>query len=162
VVWCMNTVASPVSGFQFGILTSIEMITAILCYIPVAYYADRSGKKPFVVMTFVFFTLFPLSLLFCQSFWMLVPAFVLRGLKEFGEPTRKALIMDLAPDNAKAAMFGLYYLIRDLIVSLAAFGGGFLWAMGSPQANFLTAFAFGVLGTVWFAFYGRDLAQAKV
>jgi hypothetical protein len=92
---------------------------------------------------------------------MLVPAFILRGLKEFGEPTRKALIMDLAPDDAKAAMFGVYYLIRDSIVSLAAFGGGLMWAYVSPTANFLTAFAFGVIGTVWFAWRGHDVSLAE-
>jgi hypothetical protein len=86
---------------------------------------------------------------------MLVLAFVLRGLKEFGEPTRKALIMDLAPENKRAAMFGLYYLIRDVIVSVAAFGGAFLWHI-SHMVNLVTACIFGLLGTIWFAFFGRD------
>lgn len=156
VVWAMQRIASPVSGTQFGILTSVEMVTAMLVYIPVAYLADRSHKKPFVVITFAFFTLFPLALMFCQSFGLLVAAFILRGLKEFGEPTRKALIMDLAAEDRKALAFGAYYLMRDTVVSLAAFGGAFLWQI-SPQANFLAAFASGVLGTLWFAIRGRDL-----
>jgi len=156
VVWCMKTVTAPVTAFHFGILTSIEMVTALLIYIPVAYLADRSGKKPFVVITFVFFTFFPLVLLFCQSFTWLVFAFILRGLKEFGEPTRKALIMDLAPEDRKAAMFGLYYLLRDVIVSVAAFGGAFLWQIG-PNVNFLVAFSCGLAGTIAFALWGRDL-----
>ncbi len=156
VVWCVKTIASPVSAFQFGLLTAIEMVTAMLVYIPVAHFAQRNAKKPFVVITFGFFTLFPLALLHSQSFPMLVAAFVLRGLKEFGEPTRKALIMDLAPEDRKASVFGLYYLIRDSIVSLAAFGGAFLW-MISPAVNFLTAFGFGILGTLWYAIYGTDL-----
>lgn len=155
VIWCMKTIASPVSALQFGILTAVEMATALLIYIPVASLADRSSKKPFVVVTFVFFTLFPLSLLFCQSLGLLVAAFVLRGLKEFGEPTRKALIMDLAFEGSKASAFGMYYLIRDSIVSLAAFGGAFLWLI-SPQTNFLTAFGFGIAGTAWFAIFGKD------
>jgi MFS family permease len=157
VIWCMTKVASPVTGTQFGILTTIEMVTAMLVYIPVAYLADRSSKKPFVIATFIFFALFPLVLVFCQSFWLLVPAFILRGLKEFGEPTRKALIMDLSPENRKAGMFGLYYLLRDVVVSVAAFGGAFLW-QHSPTTNFIAASAFGIAGTVWFALRGRDLS----
>lgn len=156
VVWCMKLVSSPVNGFQFGILTTIEMTTAFVVYIPVAYFADKTQKKPFVLITFVNFTLFPLVLLFCQSFWTLVPAFVLRGLKEFGEPTRKALIMDLAPAGREAGTFGVYYLARDTIVSLAAFGGAFLW-MISPTTNLLIAFAFGAIGTVWFAWRGKNV-----
>jgi len=155
VVWCMQVIEKPVSAIQFGVLTSIEMATAVLVYIPVAYMADRSLKKPFVTATFVFFTLFPLVLMHSQTFVWLVGAFVLRGLKEFGEPTRKSLIMDLAPDDCRAAMFGLYYLIRDVFVSAAALGGAFLWLI-DPRVNLWTAFAFGVIGTFGFILFGRD------
>jgi len=154
VVWCLKN--NTISAFQFGILTTIEMATAIIVYIPVAYLADKSTKKPFVVITFFNFTVFPLFLLFSHSFPMMALAFIIRGLKEFGEPTRKALIMDLAPEDKKAGMFGLYYLIRDVIVSLAAFGGAFLWRV-SPAANLLTATGFGLLGTLYFWVFGRDL-----
>ncbi len=160
VVWCMKTISSPVSALQFGVLTSIEMATAVFVYVPVAYLADKTTKKPFVIMTFIFFTLFPLTLLFCQSFNWLVLAFILRGFKEFGEPTRKALIMDLAPEDCKAGMFGLYYLLRDVFVSIAAFGGAFLWLI-SPTTNFLVAFSFGVAGTLWFAFLGSDFPEVE-
>lgn len=144
------------AAFWFGVLSVIENVTAILCYIPVAHMADRFGKKPFVAITFGFFTLFPLMLMFSHTMWMLVPAFIIRGLKEFGEPTRKALIMDLAPEDRKAAMFGLYYLVRDVIVSFAALGGAFLW-MKRPELALWCAFGFGVLGTTWFLLRGRDL-----
>lgn len=178
VVWCVKI--NGITPLQFGVLTTIEMITAMMIYIPVAYLADKSTKKPFVVATFGFFTLFPLVLLFSHSFWLMVVAFVIRGMKEFGEPTRKALIMDLAPEGKKAGTFGVYYLLRDVVVSMAAFGGAFLWdvsaaarvsdALGfgrsllpwlqsvtSPTTNFLTAFGFGLVGTLYFALFGKDL-----
>jgi MFS family permease len=154
-IWVVkNNGLSPVT---FGVLTTIEMVTAMLVYIPVAYLADRGSKKPFVAVTFGFFTLFPLVFMLSHDFWMFAAAFVIRGLKEFGEPTRKALIMDLAPEGQKAGMFGLYYLLRDVIVSLAAFSAGFLWNV-SPQVNFLVAFGFGLLGTLFFAIFGRDVS----
>ncbi len=158
VIWCMNTISEPVSGFQFGLLTSVEMATAVLIYVPVAYLADRGTKKPFVLITFVFFTFFPLLLLYSHSFWPLVGAFVLRGLKEFGEPTRKSLILDLSPEGRQASMFGAYYLVRDSIVALAALGGAYLWKVG-PEVNLVTAFGFGLLGTLWFAWKGRDVRR---
>jgi MFS family permease len=158
VIWVVNS--NGFTPLQFGLLTTIEMVTAMLVYIPVAYMADRYGKKPFVLMTFGFFTLFPLMLVFSRSFPMLIAAFIVRGLKEFGEPTRKALIMDLAPENAKAATFGSYYFIRDIVVSVAAFSSGFLWNI-SPEVNFLVAFGFGVTGTVVFALFGRDVSAER-
>ena len=181
VVWCVSL--NKITPLQFGFLTTVEMVTAMLVYIPVAYLADKSTKKPFVVTTFIFFTIFPLVLLVAKSFWIMVVAFVIRGLKEFGEPTRKALIMDLAPDGRKAATFGLYYLMRDIIVSIAAFGGALLWdastarliintlgfgqvllpffdSIASPATNFLVAFGFGMAGTFYFALFGQDLSGA--
>jgi len=154
VVWCMKIIREPVTAVQFGLLTTIEMATAVLIYIPVAFFADRGSKKPFVMITFAFFSGFPLVLMFCQSIVWLIPAFILRGLKEFGEPTRKALIVDLSPADAKARMFGFYYLIRDIVVSVAAFGGALLWEI-SPQANFAAAFFFGVIGTIFYAVWGE-------
>ena len=155
VIWCVKD--NHISHFDFGILTTVEMVTALIIYLPVAYLADQGNKKPFVVITFFNFAMFPLVLLFCHSFWALVFAFIVRGLKEFGEATRKSLILDLAPDNKKAGMFGLYYLIRDVIVSMAAMGGAYLWAI-SPMANLLTASACGLLGTLYFAIWGQDLS----
>lgn len=158
VIWAVKI--NGLTPFQFSILTVVEMVTAILVYIPVAYMADKYGKKPFVLITFGFFTFFPLILYYSRSFWMFVLAFIIRGLKEFGEPTRKALIMDLAPEDAKARTFGIYYFIRDVIVSLAALSSAFLWNV-SPRTNFMTAFAFGVIGMIVFGIFGKDVKVAE-
>ena len=154
VIWAVNIIG--ISAFHFGILTAIEMVTAVLVYIPVAYYADRYFKKPFILITFAFFTVFPLVVYFSRSFTALIVAFIIRGLKEFGEPTRKSLIMDLAPEGAKAETFGTYYLFRDVVVSIAALSSAFLWNI-SPFTNFITAFACGLVGTVYFSVWGKDL-----
>ncbi len=153
VLWVVDNL--HFSALQFGLLTSIEMATAMAVYIPIAFLADKYGKKPFVVITFGFFTIFPLFIYYSRTFEMLVFAFIIRGLKEFGEPTRKSLILDLAPADAKASTFGTYYLIRDVIVSIAAFAAGFLWSI-SPKLNFMTAFAFGIAGTLFFFIFGKE------
>jgi hypothetical protein len=56
-------------------------------------------------------------------------------------------------------MFGLYYLIRDIIVSIGAFGGAFLWQI-SPEVNFFTSFACGLIGTIYFWIFGKDLISS--
>jgi MFS family permease len=157
VVWCVNMVG--ISALEFGVLTTIEMITALLVYIPVAHFADKTTKKPFVVATFGFFTIFPVVLLVSHSFITLAAAFVIRGLKEFGDPTRKSLILDLSPDGNRAGMFGFYYLLRDSIVALAAVAGAWLWHL-SPTVNLLAACTFGLVGTVWFWVKGSDVQGA--
>jgi MFS family permease len=158
VIWCTATIAAPVSATTFGLLTALEMGTAMALYVPVAALVERSTKKPFVVATFALFALFPLVLLVSRSWPWLVLAFVVRGLKEFGEPTRKSLILDLAPPDGRAAMFGLYYLVRDVVVAFAAMGGALLWEL-APELNLLVAAGFGVLATLGFALYGEDLGR---
>jgi MFS family permease len=160
IVWAMNY--GNVSAQQYGILVAIEMITAMACYIPVAHLADRYGRRPFVLITFVFFTLFPLALLPARGFAGLALAFVIRGLKEFGEPARKALIIGEAVPELRARVYGAYYLIRDCIVTVGAFIGAWLWHL-SPRANFLGAAAFGAIGTVWFYvfIFRRDAVDAS-
>lgn len=164
-VWVCRHLA--VSEVRFGWLTALEMITAMLVYLPVAWLADRGTKKPYVVITFCFFTLFPMSLWLAGwlpqylnqpslLFPLLTVAFIIRGLKEFGEPTRKSLILDLAPEHAKAATFGAYYLIRDGVVSVVALAAGYLWRV-DPLANFAVATLCGAVGTLYFAWRGHDL-----
>jgi MFS family permease len=135
------------SGEQVGLLTTIEVLVATLCIIPSSHFADKQQREPFVVTTFVMFTLFPMVLLFSRSFHALMVAFFIRGLKEFGDTSRKALIVSYSEPERRGQMIGAYYLIRDSIVSVGAILGAYLWSR-SPAANFLGAAAFGIAGTI--------------
>jgi len=125
------------------------MLTAMLCYIPVAHLADKYGRRPFVLATFVFFILFPVALLWAKSFFGLALAFAIRGLKEFGEPARKALIIGEAMPELRSRTFGAYYLIRDCVVTAGSFLGAWLWHV-APRVNFVAAALCGAAGTIWF------------
>ena len=111
---------------EFGALTSLQMLTAIVGYLPAAHLADRFGRQPFILATFAFFALFPLSLIALPASW-LAGAFLIAGLREIGEPARKARIVDLASDTYRGRAIGLYYLIRGLATIPAPLLGGFLW-----------------------------------
>jgi MFS family permease len=147
ILWAMNQ--GGLDAQQFGVLVAVEMVTAMICYIPVAHLADKYGRRPFVLVTFLFFTLLPLTLLWAHSFGWLALAFAVRGLKEFGEPARKALIIGEAVPGLRARTYGAYYLIRDCVVTSGSFLGAWLWSL-SPRANFIGAATCGALGTVWF------------
>ncbi|MGA9451473.1 MAG: MFS transporter, partial [Verrucomicrobiia bacterium] len=147
ILWAIDY--GGVTAQQYGYLVAFEMVTAMLCYIPVAHLADKYGRRPFVLATFVFFTLFPVSLLWAHNFAWLALAFVVRGMKEFGEPARKALIIGEAKPELRARTYGAYYLIRDCTVTTGSFLGAWLWSL-SPQANFIGAAICGGLGTIWF------------
>jgi MFS family permease len=136
---------------QFGVLVGVQMTTSILSYLPAARFADRTGRKPFVIATFLAFSLFPVAVVASHSFGALVLAFVVGGLRELGEPARKALIVDLARPALRARSIGLYYLIRSLAIAPAAFVGGLLWKV-APALPFHVAAGIGLVGTAAFAF----------
>ena len=155
VIFAMDYIG--VNGRQVGILTTIEMLAATSCILPASHFADRRGREPFVIVTFIMFTLFPISLLVSRSFSALVIAFMIRGFKEFGDTSRKALIIGYSDSYRRGQMVGAYYLVRDLIVSPGAILGAYLWKLG-PALNFLGAAALGVVGTI---FYVKTIRQSR-
>ncbi len=138
------------SAARYGTLIAIQMTTSILVYVPAGKVADRVGRKPFVILTFVCFALFPLAVVAARSFALLIVAFVIGGLREIGEPARKAMIVDFAREDMRARSVGLYYLIRGLAITPAAVIGGFLWKI-TPEVPFVLAAGIGLLGTLMFA-----------
>jgi MFS family permease len=148
VIWALEVV--KVTPVQFGLLTSVLMGTAILSYVPAAALSERAEKKPFVVLTYLFFTLFPVAVVLSRSFIPLVLAYVVGGLREIGEPARKALIVDLAEPLLRGRTVGLYYSIRGFAVAGAAAIGGALWTV-RPELTFAVAAALGTLGTLFAA-----------
>src|SRR5258708_28931196 len=108
------------------------------------------------------FTLFPIALLVSHAFpsyslVLLFVAFMIRGFKEFGDTSRKALIIGYCDPARCGQMVGAYYLVRDLIVSVAALVVAYLWIL-VPGLNFLGAASLAAAETI---FYIRTLRQDR-
>lgn len=139
-----------ISIAQYGLLVAIQITTSILVYIPAGKIADRIGRKPFVIATFICFSLYPVAVVMSSGFATLVVAFIIGGLREIGEPSRKAMIVDFAQENLRARTVGLYYLVRSITITPSAAIGGLLWKL-APQVPFVTAGVIGLIGTLVFA-----------
>jgi len=145
VVYAIRVVG--VSAATFGWLTGLAMATSIAAYIPVARIADRRGREGWVLLTYAFFALFPLLLALSSTTWLLAIAFVAMGLREIGEPPRKAMIVDLARADRRSVDVGTYYLLRGLAVFPASLVGGALWKI-APPATFVGAGAVAAAGAI--------------
>jgi MFS family permease len=144
VIYAMNDLG--MSGTQMGVLVAVEVGAAVACYLPASFLADRFGREPFVIGTFVLFTLSPLALLFAGTFSGLLVAFAVRGLREFGEPARKTLIVQYSPADMRGQTVGTYYFLRDTLASTGSLLGAYLWTFG-PRVNFVSAGLLGAIGT---------------
>ncbi len=145
------------STTDYGVLYAIQQAVSILLYLPAGRLAEFTGRRPLVLVTFVFFAAFPLAVRIATSFPALVAAFVIGGLKEFGEPARKSLIVDLAPHQLRGRAVGVYYGIRNLLVVPAGLIGGVLWQR-APALPLEAASVVGAIGTVAFAWTSRGTA----
>jgi MFS family permease len=149
-------------AFYVGVLLVVMNVTSLVVYLPVGHWASRAGaaKKPFIGLTFVFFALFPLALaaLGGGGIWGFIAAFVISGLREFGEPARKAMITELVPEDCRTQAIGIYWSARGLGIAPASLVGGIVWALAGPRAMLCCAGAIGVLGAALFylRFAGSD------
>lgn len=156
VIYAMNIIR--LSAPQYGLLIAVQSITSIIVYIPAAAIADRLGRKPFVIATFLFFSAFPLAVAMSTSLLTATGAFVIGGLREIGEPSRKASIVDFAQPSLRARTVGLYYLIRSVAIAPAAFIGGVLWER-QPALPFVVACCVGLAGTALYALSASSREQ---
>ncbi|MFO0841856.1 MAG: hypothetical protein U0797_05570 [Gemmataceae bacterium] len=141
-----------------GLLMAVQHTTALLTYLPVGRLTRSAGLAPFVGLTFVFFALFPLTLVLVPNGGWLVLAFIVYGLREIGEPARKAMITSLMPEEVRARGVGLYWGLRSVAISPAALAGVPLWLAYGPEVAFVTAFLCGCVGAAVFYLLTRRLA----
>ena len=102
------------SAADYGMLYAVQQAISIAFYLPGGKLADVMGRTWMVVLTFLFFAAFPLAVRYAASYPYLVGAFIVGGLKEIGEPARKSLIVDLAPDETRASTVGVYLRDQEL------------------------------------------------
>ena len=133
-----------------GVLFAVQHVVALLTYLPIGRMTAVVGLQPFIGLTFVFFALFPLALAILPGEHGLILAFVVYGLREIGEPARKALITSLVPRPVRAEGVGLYWGLRSIAICWASLVGALVWYALGPEALLYLAFAFGCLGAAVF------------
>jgi hypothetical protein len=169
---------------SFGGLLIVSQATSGITYLPMGMVASRPGlaKRPYIGWTFFFFSAYPAVLAVLGFvvlrglvppafvFLALAPAFVVGGLREIGEPARKAMIVDLVPPAQKAQCIGIYWATRCVAVMAAPLVGGLIWigtniaaghsaadpAGPGPFAMLFSASLFGIVGLV---FYSRKFGR---
>jgi predicted MFS family arabinose efflux permease len=148
------------SNQEAGVLIALTSLTALLTYIPAGKIIDRApSPKPYIGVTFFLFALFPINLVLLPK---LLPAlgvpmmgalgliFVLNGLRELGEPARKAMISGGFSSDIRVRAIGLYWGLRSFAFCPAPLISYLLWRWLGPQSTFLIGGIVGMLGTAWF------------
>ena len=172
--------ADEAAWSAFAMLLIVSQVTSAVTYIVMGHVASKPGlaKKPYIGWTFFFFASFPAVLALLgwllghgmlggqQTLALVVlsVAFVFMGMREIGEPARKAMIVDLIPPAQKTQSIGIYWSARCVAVMLAPLVGGAIWlgtnaAFGvgladatgpGPYAMLLASSLCGVAGVIYY------------
>jgi hypothetical protein len=145
-----------------GYLLAVMAATALATYVPVAKMVDASDSpRPFIGLTFLLFSLFPICLVVLPKvsdslgvpvIAGLVMTYVINGLREIGEPARKALISGGFPPEVRARGIGLYWGLRSFAFCPAPLVAAWLWSRAGPDITFMIGGANGLAGTAYYFF----------
>jgi MFS-type transporter involved in bile tolerance (Atg22 family) len=145
---------------EAGTLIALTSFTALLTYIPMGKIIDRApSPKPYIGITFFLFALFPINMVLLPKILpplgvpimgALALVFILNGLRELGEPARKALISGGFPKEIRARAVGLYWGLRSFAFCPAPLIAYVLWGWLGPETTFLLGGIIGMAGTAWF------------
>lgn len=133
----------------YGLLYALQQAISLVMYLPSGRLAAWTGSRLLIALSFLFFALFPLAVQWAHGLPALCLAFLVGGLKEMGEPARKAFIVDLAEPSQRGRVVGVYYTIRNLLIVPAGTIGGLLWTQ-TPQLPLQVAGVVGLLGLAVF------------
>lgn len=157
--------SATAAAAMVGSLVALGNLTALATYIPVAKWVDRSpSPQPFIGLTFLLFALFPILLVVLPRLALaaglpvtvgLVATYVLNGLREIGEPARKALISGGFAPAVRARAVGLYWGLRSFAFCPAPLAAAGLWQLVGPEWTFLAGGGIGLAGTAYFAWSHR-------
>ena len=125
------------SGRATRSISAIMATTALITYLPIAKWVDRAASpRPFIGVTFLLFAIFPISLVLLPRaaatlgapvIVAFVIAYVLNGLRELGEPARKALITTGFDPAIRARAVGVYWGLRSFAFFPAPMVAALLW-----------------------------------
>jgi len=150
-----------VAATEVGILFTIRGLGTMALGVPMGMLADRTGKKPVMVLGLLVSGAAMAGIAFSGSFSWLVMFVIVSslGLTMFS-PAALSLVSDSVPLRLQSTAMGVYGgVCENTGIIAGASLGGFIWSAWGPRATFLMGTIAATLGAV-ICFFG--LVRDKV
>jgi MFS family permease len=141
-------------GFKVGFVPVLYLIytaTASLFSLPFGKLSDKIGRKPVLMLAYLFWAGVCLGIIVSRSRLLIVGLFVLYGIHKAAlDPVQRTLVCELSPLPFRASCLGGFQMVIGLFALPASLVAGFLWDRMGMFAPFffslaLTALALGLL-----------------
>jgi MFS family permease len=140
------------SGFKTGFIPLLYLTftaTASFFSIPFGKLSDKIGRKQVLEISFLFWALVCLVFLFFRNYIGIIFAFILYGFHKGAlEPSQRAFVSELVPQETRASFLGGYQMITGLFALPASFLAGILWDRIGTFAPFLFSFFLTILALI--------------
>jgi MFS family permease len=141
-------------GFNVGFVPVLYLIytaSASLFSLPFGKLSDKIGRKPVLMLAYLFWSGVCLGIIVSRSRLLIVGLFVLYGIHKAAlDPVQRTLVCELSPLAFRASCLGGFQMVIGLFALPASLIAGFLWDRSGMFAPFffslaLTALALGLL-----------------
>jgi len=143
-------------GFQVTtvpVLYLLYTLVATFCSYRFGVLSDRIGRKAVLQISYGLWGVVCLAMIYADSAWVVVAAFVLFGLHQAGiETVQKAFVAELGPPEYRASALGGFQMVTGLCALPASAGAGLLWDLFGMQAPFIVSLALTVVSAAMLFF----------
>lgn len=133
----------------FLIFTGMAAFTAL----PFGKLSDKTGRKPIMALSYLFWGLAAMGFVLFNSKLLIVLLFAIYGLYRGAyEPVFKTFVTELAPENLRASVIGLFQLVIGLLAFPASAIAGWLWQTYDFRAPFILSVALIAIAGIFLLF----------
>jgi MFS family permease len=132
----MATRAGLTQAFAPAALVAMNLAYLVSAY-PVGRLSDRMDKPQLLVFGCAILAIANSTLAIASTPALLIAGSLLWGLHMgFTEGVFAAMVADTAPKDLRGSAFGIFNLLRGLVLLVASIAAGILWDRVGPQATF--------------------------
>ena len=143
-------------GFKAGFVPVLYLIytaSASIFSLPFGKLSDKIGRKPVLMMAYLFWAGVCLGIIVSRSILLIVGLFVLYGIHKAAlDPVQRTLVCELSPLSFRASCLGGFQMVIGLCAFPASLVAGFLWDRIGMFAPFFFSLGLTALASVLLVF----------
>ena len=143
-------------GFKATFVPVLYLVftaVAALFSLPFGRLSDKMGRKPVLILSYIFWGLVSLCFLLFRSHAAIFLAFVLYGLHKAAlEPVQKTFVAELAPVQYRASSLGGFQMTTGLCSLPASLAAGVLWEKTGMFTPLLLSLGLTIISTAMLMF----------